>query len=153
MRRVVPIRPATPADTAEVVRLAAQWGYPTSEQTMGRRLELLLSSPRHVALVAESGGALLGWGTGEVRLSLGADPRVEITGLVVDAAARRSGIGTHLVSAIELWALEMGFQEIFLRTNVARAESHPFYERLGFERSKTQHAYKKVLRAAAEQGR
>jgi GNAT superfamily N-acetyltransferase len=148
MRSVVPIRFVTPADTAEVVRLAAQWGYPTSEQVMRRRLDLLLSSPRHVALVAGAEGALLGWGTGEVRLSLGSDPRVEITGLVVDAAARRSGVGSLLVAAIERWALENGFHEIFLRTNVARAESHPFYERLGFELSKTQHAYKKVLHAA-----
>ncbi len=148
MRSTVQVRVATTSDTAEVVRLAAQWGYPTSHQAMGRRLELLLSSQRHVALVAESAGALLGWGTGEVRLSLGSDPRVEITGLVVDADARRSGVGSLLVAAIERWALEHGFQEIFLRTNVARTESHPFYQRLGFERSKTQHAYKKVLHAA-----
>lgn len=149
MSRVVSTRPATAADTTEVLRLAAQWGYPTSEQSMRRRLDLLLSSPRHVAMVADSGGALLGWGTGEVRISLGADPRVEITGLVVDASARRSGIGSDLVAAIESWALENGLQEVFLRTNIVRTESHPFYERLGFRRSKTQHAYRKVLEAGS----
>jgi hypothetical protein len=29
---------------------------------------------------------------------------------------------------------------------VVRAESHPFYERLGYLRTKTQHAYRKTLR-------
>jgi hypothetical protein len=28
---------------------------------------------------------------------------------------------------------------------VARTESHPFYERLGYARAKTQHAYRKRL--------
>jgi hypothetical protein len=32
-----------------------------------------------------------------------------------------------------------------VRSNVARAESHPFYERLGYVRTKTQHAYRKRL--------
>jgi hypothetical protein len=32
-----------------------------------------------------------------------------------------------------------------VRSNVVRAESHPFYERLGYVRSKTQHAYRKHL--------
>jgi hypothetical protein len=36
--------------------------------------------------------------------------------------------------------------ELFLRSNVLRAEAHPFYEQLGFLRTKTQHAYVKPLR-------
>jgi len=107
-----------------------------------------LSSPSHLALVAEVTGALVGWGTAEIRLCLAWDPRVEITGLVVDTAVRRSGVGRLLVAHIEHWAVDKHCHELFLRSNVARTESHPFYERLGYERTKTQHAYKKVLHAA-----
>jgi predicted N-acetyltransferase YhbS len=32
-----------------------------------------------------------------------------------------------------------------VRSNVVRSGSHPFYERLGYARSKTQHAYRKAL--------
>jgi len=49
---------------------------------------------------------------------------------------------------LERWALEKQICDLFLRSNVARPEAHPFYERLGYERTKTQHAYKKVLHAA-----
>jgi hypothetical protein len=36
-------------------------------------------------------------------------------------------------------------RSISVRSNVARLESHPFYERLGYVRTKTQHAYAKQL--------
>jgi hypothetical protein len=32
-----------------------------------------------------------------------------------------------------------------VRSNVVRAESHQFYERLGYARVKTQHAYRKRI--------
>lgn len=142
------VRPATPADAVAVAGLATEWGYPSSELTARARLQQLLASPGHVVLVAEVSGAVAAWATAEVRLSLGSEPRVEITGLVVTAAQRRSGIGRSLVAHIELWAIEKGCRELFLRSNVTRPEAHPFYERLGFERTKTQHAYRKVLHAA-----
>ena len=31
--------------------------------------------------------------------------------------------------------------EIVVRSNVVRPESHPFYEKIGYERKKTQHVY------------
>ena len=71
--------------------------------------------------------------------------RVEIVGLVVDDAARRRGIGQLLVDAALDWAREIGIGEVIVRSNVARGESHPFYEGAGFERIKTQHVYLKRL--------
>ena len=72
--------------------------------------------------------------------------RVEIVGLVVDEQARRTGTGRRLVAAAEDWARARGMPELFLRSNVLRTEAHPFYEQLGFLRTKTQHAYVKPLR-------
>ena len=69
----------------------------------------------------------------------------EILGLVVDASVRRQGVGQQLVAAAEAWANAHGLPGMTVRSNVVRAESHPFYEALGYVRIKTQHTYRKVL--------
>lgn len=139
------IRPATLHDAAEIARLSTQLGYPATESAMRERLEQLLPSPRQVVFVAEAGHGLLGWVAGELRLILESGSRVELAGLVVDASARRTGIGSQLVREVEQWALAKGCGAVFVRSNVARGEAHPFYERLGYERVKTQHAYRKLV--------
>ena len=78
---------------------------------------------------------------------LEASTRCELLGLVVDLEHRRRGVGQQLVAAMERWALGRGLTEISVRSNVVRAESHPFYERLGYQRTKTQHVYRKPLSA------
>jgi GNAT superfamily N-acetyltransferase len=99
------IRPATLHDAAEIARLSTQLGYPATEGAMRERLEQLLPSPRQVVFVAEAGHGLLGWVAGELRLILESGSRVELAGLVVDASARRTGIGSQLVREVEQWAL------------------------------------------------
>ena len=58
-------------------------------------------------------------------------------------------MGRLLVTAVEQWAWERGLDQMAVRSNVTRSESHPFYERLGYVRAKTQHAYRKRLAAPA----
>ncbi|MGH9068064.1 MAG: GNAT family N-acetyltransferase [Acidimicrobiales bacterium] len=128
-------------DAAEITRLAAELGYPASVQDMASRLATLLPLPEHFVVVAESGGALLGWAAVEIRMQLVSGRKAELMGLVVDANARRMGIGKALVRATENWVREQGFDKMTVRSSAARPESHPFYERLGYERSKTQHVY------------
>lgn len=138
------IRNATPADAAEIARLAAQLGYPASVSTFATRLHKLIDSPRHAVLVALADNDRLdGFVATEQRMSLELGERVEIVGLVVDSEARRSGVGKALVGAAEQWAIDIGMPHVFLRSNILRQESHPFYESLGYTRTKTQHAYRK----------
>jgi len=59
----------------------------------------------------------------------------------VDAGSWRLGVGSELVSRAVGWARDHGCTTVRVRTNIQRTESHPFYERLGFARIKTQHAY------------
>jgi hypothetical protein len=47
---------------------------------------------------------------------------------------------------VEQWAFERRLKHISVRSNVARKESHRFYERVGYARVKTQHAYRKHIR-------
>ena len=66
-------------------------------------------------------------------------------GLVVDSGARRRGLGRALVDVAENWTRARGLCLLTVRSNVTRDGSHPFYESLGYTRSKTQHVYGKVI--------
>jgi GNAT superfamily N-acetyltransferase len=141
------LRPARIGDSTEIARLAGELGYRVETAAMAARLHEILVLPQHRVTVAQDErGGLLGWIAVERRLTLESGERIEITGLVVDALARGTGIGRALVADAEQWALVQGFEAIGVRSNVAREGSHPFYESLGYARVKTQHAYRKRLR-------
>jgi len=142
------IRPALVDDAADIARLATELGYPTTTEQANSRLTLLLPRDSYFVAVADVSSQLVGWVAAERRLLLESGERVEIVGLIVSAAARRSGIGAALVEAAEDWARAQGMQVLSVRSNVARVEAHPFYEHLGYVRSKTQHAYTKQLSPA-----
>ena len=118
-----------------------------SSAEMARRLGLLLPNERHHVVVAADGDRLLGWMHVEHRSSLEVGDRAELMGLVVDETARRRGLGHALVDAAESWTLARGLPSLVVRSNAARAASHPFYESLGYSRSKTQHVYTKTVSA------
>jgi GNAT superfamily N-acetyltransferase len=141
----VPIRPARPEDAAEISRLAGELGYPSTVNDIAARLTAMLASPSCYIAVADAGTALTGWVAVERRMLLELGERAELVGLIVDRGARRGGIGRELVAHAEAWAVAQGLRVIMVRSNVVRAESHPFYEQLGYERTKTQHAYTKRL--------
>lgn len=140
------IRGARVQDSAAIADLAAELGYPTDAAEMRRRIERLLQSDAYFLAVAERDARLIGWVAAERRLLLESGDRAEVVGLIVSADARRAGTGMRLVAAAEEWAIRQGFQSISVRSNVVRLESHPFYEKLGYVRTKTQHAYVKRLR-------
>lgn len=141
----IALRSADTGDAAEIARLTTQLGYPADARAISERIERLSARDEHFVRVATDGTALLGWIAAEHRLLLEYGDKVEIVGLVVDAAARRSGVGKALVDAVEAWALARGQHDLVVRSNIVRDESHPFYLRLGFARSKTQHVYSRTL--------
>ncbi|MGI8956838.1 MAG: GNAT family N-acetyltransferase [Chthoniobacterales bacterium] len=103
-----------------------------------------MDDPDYFVAVAEgSGGSLLGWIGAEYSLLLELGEEIEIVGLVVRQGMRRAGIGKALLAAAEEWARQRGQPSIRVRSNAARVESHPFYERMGYARVKTQHCYRK----------
>ena len=144
----VHIRLAAPTDAAEIARLTTLLGYPSSTEEIAERLKLLLPSARYFIAVAESSSSLAGWVAAERRVLLESGERAELVGLIVEPDLRRSGIGRALVRAAEDWVVTQHLDVISVRSNVARPESHPFYESLGYTRRKTQHAYAKELRSS-----
>jgi ribosomal protein S18 acetylase RimI-like enzyme len=146
MPDTVTIRTAVLEDAPRLADLSGVLGYPASATTLAGRLERLLGRPEHILLVAElPGGPVVGWLHASEQDLLETGLRAEIVGLVVDADHRGLGVGRRLVARVEEWAAARGLEHLHVRSNVARLESHPFYERLGYVKVKTQHAYRKVL--------
>ena len=143
-RVMVEVRSARVEDAAELASLSAQLGYPVPPDLLADRLARILGRPDELVLVAcAPAGPIVGWVHGAEQWFLEAEVRCELLGLVVDSGHRREGVGQRLVAAVERWAEQRRLGEISVRSNVARAESHPFYERLGYRRVKTQHVYRK----------
>jgi GNAT superfamily N-acetyltransferase len=139
------VRRAVDGDAEAISRLTTELGYPSTVDETARRLGVLLRADSHFIAVAEQSSGIVGWVAAERRVLLESGDRAEIVGLIVGAEGRRGGIGSALVQAAEDWATERQLHVISVRSNVTRIESHPFYERLGYIRSKTQHAYSKQL--------
>ena len=140
------LRGVRPGDAPALAALSAQLGYPASPDAVALRLERILERPDEVVLVAVGPqGAVIGWAHAAEQRFLESEAGCELLGLVVDRARRRAGIGRLLVAAVEEWAAGRGLGRMSVRSNATRSESHPFYERLGYERVKTQHVYRKPL--------
>lgn len=144
--RVVSVRRATASDAPALSALTGELGYPAGATELAERMARLLPRADHAVLVAErSPGDVIGWLHVTDQETLEYGRRAEIVGLVVSGSTRRLGVGRQLVSAAETWARSCRLHQMFVRSNVVRNESHPFYESIGFGRVKTQHAYRKDL--------
>jgi GNAT superfamily N-acetyltransferase len=140
------IRAALSSDAGAIAALTTQLGYPATAAEISGRVRRILDDPDQLVLVScDAAGRPVGWIHVGQRHLLEAGHYFEILGLVVDAAHRRGGRARRLVAAGEAWAATRGARELAVRSNIVRAESHPFYERAGYIRVKTQHVYRKPL--------
>ena len=140
------VRKEKPSDAVRLAEFSEVLGYPVEPEVVNRRIERLLCRLEHLLLLAElAESGVTGWIHAAEQDVLEAGRSCEILGLVVAANQRRLGIGRRLVEGVERWAVERGLRQICVRSNVVRAESHQFYERLGYARVKTQHAYRKRI--------
>ena len=140
------IRPAQCEDSSRIAELATQLGYPSTADEIIRRLEQIQRSGESNVFVAETAdGDIAGWIGMFVFRSISEEPRVEVSGLVVDEKRRSAGIGEKLLERAEQWARENGCRAIGLRCNVIRERAHVFYLRHGYEDKKTQKSFRKLL--------
>ncbi len=113
---------------------------------MQRRLNQIQRDPENVVYVAAfQDGYGIGWLHAFVCRYIESDSRAEIGGLIVDEQHHRSGAGRLLMRHAEQWARESGCDGVNLRTNIVRNEARAFYQSLGYDLIKTQHAFRKVL--------
>jgi len=138
-------RQASVEDAEEIARLLPLLGYETLCSEIMRRLQEVLASDQHfVSVCPTSAEGLLGWIEMERRSSLIAGVQGEITGLIVDSKARRTGVGRALVAHAESWAEKQGVERITVRSDVLRQPAGKFYESLGYTECKKQSVRRKA---------
>jgi len=141
----VHVRTARLDDVDRIVELTAQLGYDVHASAVRERLARILERPDHRFMVADLDGRAVGWLHALVSDYIETGPFVVVAGLVVDAAARTTGVGRALMSAAEQWAVETGCHVVRLWSSAGRTEAHRFYERIGYARIKTQYSFAKAV--------
>ena len=141
----VAVRQMRPEDAAVVAKLVTQLGYPSTEDEIRRRYDLIKDRWDARLFVAHASSAIVGWLHVQALYLLETDARAEIFGLVVADTARGTGVGRRLMEAAEEWALVRGLNVMGLRSNHLRTEAQGFYEHLGYKVIKTQNAFRKSL--------
>ena len=149
MPEEVRVRAAVSEDAAALAELCGQLGYPSTADVVAAQLPLL--APPHYALFVAERDVVIGWIQVQSKVSLHAGRFAEITGLVVDERHRGKGVGTLLLARAESWAVEHGYSQVWLRSNVKRNQAHSFYQRHGYELIKTSYTFRKPLAKTAVQ--
>ena len=130
------IRNAVIGDAAMVARLITDLGYPTTAAEMTDRLEMILSDPNYITVVAEFNGEVVGVAGATIARYYEKDGLYSrLVVLAVSSTARGLGIGRQLVEAVERWSTGKGARECFVNSGLHRSEAHGFYERCGYPRN------------------
>jgi len=141
----ITIRRAKREDVAALAALCGELGYPAELTPVQERLERVLDDPCHAVFVAQCPEGVVGWVHALQVIYLEEGPFTEIGGLVVASTHRGEGIGAQLMAAAESWSRSQGISLVRLRSNTIRERAHAFYKRLGYEITKSQFAFRKVL--------
>ena len=133
-------------DAKIIAELATELGYSTTEQQCLARLKALLQSSEHKVIVAcDALNIVVGWAHIYLTYSLESDPFAEIGGLIVSADYRKNGIGSMLLKAAEEWVLKSGTKKLRVRSRLERSDAPAFYKSRGFEQTKQQNVFDKLL--------
>lgn len=127
------IRELTHDNIEAIMPLMIQLGYELNVADLQQRFGVIAAAGGHVIFGAEANGLLAGFCHAFVRPALEKPPEVVVQSLVVDSAARKSGIGKALMDKVEAWAAQQGFTSVSLYSQVERKDAHAFYESLGYE--------------------
>ena len=140
------VRPMRPADAAAVARLSGELGYPAKSEEIQERFDHLAGDPEQSVFVAcDAEEQVRGWLHVSAQHELTSPVTAEVRGLVVEADCRSRGIGRRLLEAAEAWAVTRGCRAMRVRSNTVRTRARTFYERAGYEVTKTQHNFRKTL--------
>ncbi len=130
------IREAGPEDARAVARLLEELGYPDEPGRIVGRVGRFAADPSSRFLVAEDSGELVGLASASVMpLAHEEGSWCRLSALVVARGRRRSGAGSALVEAVELFARERGcaLVEVTSGERAEREAAHRFYAALGYE--------------------
>jgi len=145
MSSSLPVREAIPGDVPSLTRLIQQLGYPLSESVVSANLLKLLETKQETILVAVHEEEVIAWIGMMQTVQLTTGPMAEITGLIVDAAWQRKGVGRLLVEKAKEWSRKRNLPVLRVRSNLRRSDAHDFYNGLGFTTLKDQRVFETRL--------
>lgn len=140
------IRNLTKEDMPYLSMLYEQfWGDKSDVTKMENEFPVIIKENRHIILVAEKEGKVIGTVMGIICRELYRDcrPFLLVEDLIVDNSIRRSGVGYKLLSELEKRAKQANCTQMILVTDIDRADACSFYEKYGF--GKNNKGYKKKL--------
>lgn len=133
---MVLIRESRQSDNHALAQLMGELGYPTSLDSMRKRMEAIESNPMNGTFVAEMDNLIVGM----IGLRLNNnyeydDSIVQVVSLVTRADYRGMGIGGALILHAEEWAQARGASAMTLTSGIQpeRAAAHEFYKSKGFD--------------------
>jgi len=131
------IRPAIQADERSVYDLITTlMGFPLDREAFHGVFLMNLHSKSVLYYVAESGGAIVGFGSLHIELQLHhVGLAGEIQELVVHETVRSKGIGAELVSRLEEEAEKRGCVSIEVTTRKRWIDAQRFYKGVGFRQT------------------
>ncbi len=142
----VQLRPMVARDVARGVALLAQLGYELDPAELARRISEVAAAPEHALIVAEDeAGQVVGLLHVFARAAVENPREAVVQSIVVDAAARRGGVGRALMAQAERCGREWGCRSVTLSSNVTRAPAHAFYAALGYRIAATAYVFRKKL--------
>ena len=139
------IRDAQVKDLDALADLCNQLGYPVGTEEVRLRLSEINRLAHHKVYLAETDQAVVGWIHIYLCPLLISSLQAQLGGLIVHSDYRGSGVGQSLMHQAETWARENGCSLLTIFTNVVRAETHEFYDRLGYQVVKTEFVMQKDL--------
>lgn len=139
------VREASIDDVDAINELSRHLGYESlTALVLKDNLETILASKSDKLWIFEQENQILGWLHAFSAIRVAAAAFIEIGGMVVSPDARRAGIGRRLVEQAKQWAGEQN-QNIRVRCNIKREQTHKFYESAGFVLSKSQNTFEARL--------
>jgi len=135
------LRPARASDAGAICHIYNQGiedrvaTLETELRTTEERIQWLAArGPRHPVIVAESEGAIVGWGSLNVFNARPAYQHVADLSVYVERGWRGRGVGHRLLEGLIERARAIGYHKIVLSTFPTNAAGVRLYERLGFTR-------------------
>ena len=148
MAPAITIRPAAKSDEATLGRFGAALMRQhhnadprrfilteNPEAGYGRFLVSLIGDPDSLVMVAEEGGAVVGYVFAEVEGTSWRDlrgPGGYVDDVYVDEPARRRGLGRMLLEAAIEWTRSKGMSQVVLYTHTKNETAQRLFERYGF---------------------
>ncbi|GHU37151.1 N-acetyltransferase [Bacilli bacterium] len=143
---MIEVRKANFEDHAMIYRLGqAELGYDLDETFSQKRLRAVLSKSANHIFVAFVDGEPAGYIHIQDYDVTYAPPYKNILGLAVFKAFQRQGVGKALMQAAEAFARADGAAAIRLNSGENRQGAHLFYERMGYDRVKSQANFRKAF--------